>query len=55
MGEMTSLAVKRHYSELSQEETDELVGAMADLIVDFLKRRRDPQDAAESSNNEGLR
>ena len=33
---------KRHYHELSPKEIDELVGIVADLIVDFLKKRTDP-------------
>lgn len=44
---VVSVVVKRHYSELSPEETDGLVEAIADLIVCFLKRRRDPAEAAK--------
>ena len=36
------IELKRHYRELSEAETDELVGIVADLIVDFLKKRTDP-------------
>lgn len=33
--------LKRHYHKLSEKETDEVVEAVADLIVNFLKGRRD--------------
>jgi hypothetical protein len=36
-----SIEVKRHYAELSEKETDELVAAVADLIVNFLKGSRE--------------
>lgn len=36
----SSIELKRHFSELSSEETDEVVGAVADLIVRFLKGKR---------------
>jgi hypothetical protein len=42
MAEMGSIELKRHYRELSPKEIDELVSAVADLIVDFLKKRCDP-------------
>ena len=38
MAEAGSIELKRHYSELSPEEIDDLVSAVADLIVDFLKK-----------------
>lgn len=38
----TRIDLKRHYGELSPREIDEVVEAVADLIVDFLKKRRDP-------------
>ena len=36
------IEMKCHYRELSSKEVDELVAVVADLIVDFLKKRRDP-------------
>ena len=39
MAEAGSIEVKRHYREMSPKEVDELVGIVADLIVDFLKKR----------------
>lgn len=39
MAEAGLIQLKRHYSELSPEEINELVAAAADLIVEFLKRR----------------
>ncbi len=33
----TSIELKRHYSELSDKETNEVIEAVADLIVHFLK------------------
>jgi len=35
----TSIELKRHHQELSPKETDEVVEAVADLIVEFLKSR----------------
>ncbi|RLI90173.1 MAG: hypothetical protein DRO89_06300 [Candidatus Altiarchaeales archaeon] len=31
---------KRHYRKLSEKQTDELVGAVVDLIVNFIKSRK---------------
>ena len=42
MAATSSIELKRHYRELSPKEVDELVAVVADLIVDFLKKRRDP-------------
>jgi len=42
MAETGSIELKRHFRELSPKEIDELVAVVADLIVDFLKKRRDP-------------
>lgn len=39
--EPQSLKLKRHYTELSEKETDEVVNAMAELIVNFIKRKRE--------------
>ena len=35
------LEIKRHYSELSEKETADVVETVADLIVTFLKGRRE--------------
>ncbi|HPD13635.1 MAG TPA: hypothetical protein PLE19_01705 [Planctomycetota bacterium] len=38
----------RHYEKLSPKETDELVGDMADLVVEcFLKKRAKPSTTAD--------
>ncbi len=37
-----TIEFKRHVHRLSEQETDELVEAVADLIVNFLKTQRDP-------------
>ena len=42
MAATSPIELKRHYTELSEKETDELVAVVADLIMDFLKKRRDP-------------
>lgn len=39
--ETLSINVKRHYTELSEKETDEVVNTMAELIVNFIKRKRE--------------
>ena len=41
----TAIEIKRHYSELSEKETGEVVEAVADMIVNFLMGRRDPARA----------
>ena len=35
-----SIEIKRHYKPLTEKETDELVGAVADLIVAFVMKNR---------------
>ena len=37
-----SIELKRHYHELSEKETNEVVETVADLIVNFLKGKSDP-------------
>ena len=50
---------KRHYRRLSEKQTDELVGAVADLIVNFIKSRRGqrpagaPSEPATAANTQG--
>jgi hypothetical protein len=34
------MELRRHYQELTPKETDELVGAVADLIVNHIKGRK---------------
>jgi len=41
-----TIELKRHYHTLSEKETNEVVEAVADLIVTFLKRKRDPEQSA---------
>jgi len=47
----TPIEITRHYAELSEEETEELVEAVAILVVEFIKRKgvpaRPPRDAQE--------
>ena len=42
MAATSPIEMKRHYRELSPKEIDEVTEAVADLIVDFLKKKRDP-------------
>ena len=37
MTQTPRIEIKHHYSKLSPKETDELVGTVADLIVNFIK------------------
>ena len=43
----TSIDLKRHYYGLTVREVDEVVEAVANLIVDFLKGKRDPEQWAD--------
>jgi hypothetical protein len=43
MSETSSIELKRHYQEISPKEFEEVVGTVADLIVDFLKKKRSPE------------
>lgn len=47
MAEASSIEMKRHCRELSPGEIDELVGIVADLIVEFLKKRSDSSQSEE--------
>ena len=38
-----SIEIKRHYEALSERETDELVGTVADMLLTFIKNRKDEQ------------
>ena len=42
MAATSPIEMKRHHREMSPKEIDELVAVVADLFVDFLKKRRDP-------------
>jgi|GEM_PF-971579 len=42
MAAASPIEMKRHYHQLSPKQIDELAAVVADLIVDFLKKRRDP-------------
>lgn len=54
-----SIEIKRHCRKLSEKETDQLVGAVADLIVAFVKRQDNGQPGAagntEKSPNNGAK
>ena len=41
-----TIELKRHYHTLSEKETTEVVEAVADLIVTFLKGKHDPEQPA---------
>lgn len=38
-----SIQIKRHYEALSEQETDELVGTVADMLLTFIKSCKDEQ------------
>jgi len=49
-----SISLKRHYRKLSEKETDELVGAVADLIVARVKEQGSGRTApVEESDDSG--
>jgi len=35
-----TIEIKRHFQTLSEKETEELVGLVADMLVTFIKNRR---------------
>ena len=41
------IELKRHFHTLSEKETDEVVDAVADLIVNFLKGKRGSEHSAD--------
>jgi len=49
----TSIERKRHYHLLSEQETDDVVDAVADLIVSFLKGKRDPERSPKCGQERG--
>ena len=57
MSTRPSFDVKRHFTELSEKETDAVIGTVADLVVNYLKKRRGfaqpaPADATATRNEE---
>ena len=42
--EKPALQIKRHYTALSEKETDEVVNVLADLIVDYFKSGGRPKN-----------
>lgn len=48
-----SIEWKRHYHTLSEQETDGVVDAVADLIVNFLKGSRDPERSPKRKRERG--
>lgn len=46
------LAIERHYSELSEKDTNAVVHAFADLIVSFLKANPDAERTALPATSE---
>ena len=32
------IKIKRHFARLSEKRTDEVIGSLADLVIDFIKR-----------------
>lgn len=49
----TSIERKRHYHTLSERKTDEVVDAVADLIVNFLKGSRDAERSPKRKQEQG--
>jgi hypothetical protein len=41
-----AIELKRHFHTLSEKETDEVVEIVADLVVNYLKAKRDPEPSA---------
>ncbi len=47
--------LKRHYAELSEKETDEVVNVLADLIVDYFKSGgRSKNEMSELQHGNGI-
>ena len=46
------LHVTRHYSELSEKDTDALIGIVADLIVTHLKKRGESPKAPSAAETQ---
>ena len=58
MSAKTAFELRRHYGELSAKDTEEVISAVADLIVDYVKQRgalmRSPPLRAGEVNAEQL-
>lgn len=53
MKQTPPIEIKRHYRRLSEKQTAELAGAVADLIVAFLKKRgHDKSSATTQADSE---
>ena len=54
MASREPIELRRHYGELSEKQTDEVVGILADLIVNYVKNesRAAPQDENEVRDTE---
>lgn len=48
-----SISLKRHYRKLSEKETGELVGAVADLVVAHVKQRGAGRAAPAEKSDDG--
>ena len=46
MPALPTIELKRHFHTLSEKETDEVVEIVADLVVNYLKAKRDPEPSA---------
>lgn len=49
----TAIELKRHYHTLSEQETEEVIEGVAELIVYFLKAKRDPERVPKHSQERG--
>ncbi len=49
----TSIERKRHYHTLAERETNDVVDAVADLIVNSLKGSRDPERSPNRRQEQG--
>ena len=55
MASREPLRLRRHYSELSEKQTDALVTALADLIVTYVKKRGESPDAPPAPASQEVR
>ncbi len=49
MATTTPIELTRHYTELTEQETEELVEAVAMLIVEFIKQKGAPTHLRQST------
>jgi hypothetical protein len=52
MASREPLRLTRHYSELSEKDTDALIGIVADLIVTHLKKRGESPKAPSAAETQ---